>query len=608
MIWILILLWALSDATVPTTLSPVTANQGKRFGNQLLTVLDILGTTYLLVSEKKSSNADPGIITFYSISSSAIAKVSSRSGLANEYSGMATDGFFLFIADEGTYTSKVYNIYRYSIASLISTTVSLPMATGNDKYNTTSSSYYFGERIAATYVTSTSKGYVAATEPGKVHICSYSGRNGACSAYASPYTTGTTGERYVAFAPGSSVLAIGDPSAGSKVGKIYLVDVSTSPVTLLATIDSPSNAAYDAFGQYIAMSSTTLYASAQYGAYVYSFTLSGSTTPTSTIKSGSCYRLSLSSDSSFLVCESSSYWTSLSVAADGKLSLYGKQSKSDGAAVATRDYIFWGDTSHNNYDGIVNVNQNVPVTPTASPTSALSDYTGYVAFTRYSSLDCSGPINAWGATRATPIMILVYAAMTGCHKASDGTGTYTTSVGLTSLYPVLPKIPGIAVSFYRTSDCSPNSWDRITISSPSCTASSDGSFDSSTCDAANYYGKKFSDSKCTQQIDNIITKPQPEHRCARNSDGTYTSVSCIVGDNGSPPATDDKTPTSLGIGLGVGLGGAAIAFAAGGYAFYLQSLKNAATVYVTAGSSEVGAAPTTIELPGKVPIPLAEPV
>lgn len=319
---------------------------GKNYGEFLLSYA-IGSTNYLLVSE---GGINLGI-DIYKVTSTTVTKEQTHSSLATAtyygYAGFAQDGTNLFVI--GGSSNNVHSIYAYTLSSLSSGTISSLSApfTLNGLSSRPS--------ISATYSSST--GYVALGGDNKVSVCKYTSSPTSCAAtsWTLSYGASTAFGYNIAFAPGTTTLAVSDTSTGSNFGSIYLYDVSSSTApTAFKTFSSTTQDDY--LGHLLAISPTTLYAFCKSPQNVYSFTISGtSTSPTSTVSiptsSASIYglfppnQLVLSVDGGNLALSDRSTLTTLAVSSDGTITSKNKFSISGSSSLAaTPDFVFVSQT------------------------------------------------------------------------------------------------------------------------------------------------------------------------------------------------------------------------------------------------------------------------
>jgi len=346
---------------------------GKNYGEFLLSYA-IGSTNYLLVSE---GGINLGI-DIYKVTSTTVTKEQTHSSLATAtygYVGFAQDGTNLFvIAGSSNY---VYSIYAYTLSSLSSGTISSLSAPF------TLNGHSYSPSISATYSSST--GYVAFWGGQKVSVCKYTSSPTSCAAtsWTLSYGASIAFGVNIAFAPGTTTLAVSDTSTGSNFGSIYLYDVSSSTApTAFKTFSSTTQDDY--LGALLAISPTTLYAFCKSPQNVYSFTISGtSTNPTSTVSiptsSASIYgllfppnQLVLSVDGGTLALSDRSTLTTLAVSSDGTITSKNKFSITGSSSLAaTPDFVFVSNINYNSNDGEVFVFANT-ASPVAKPNNDLA--------------------------------------------------------------------------------------------------------------------------------------------------------------------------------------------------------------------------------------------
>ena len=560
----------LALSAIPATLQETSGKAGS-YGTYLLSFTSG-GSEYLLVAEG-GATATHNDADVYAVTSVSVAKVQTHK-LASAYNGFAHDGTALFV--RGGYisgSSYVYDIKAYSLSDLITTPVTAPVSSGNKAFTLSVTANPLYKKISTSYTSSNSYGYVAINGyGGKVNWCRFIGAGlttAACTG-TNELSSGSSsdfGYYQIAFAPGTSILAVGDSSTGTSgsAGSIYLFDLSkgnAQAMTDRVVVNSPTNTQYDDFGELFALSSSTLYAFS-YKSVVYSFKLDGSATSS---VSNTIYPISmaLSVDGLTVILASTSYLQLLSASSsDGALSAKSKLSASDAtfgysALAASADLVFSSDYAFNSNDGIVYVTKEdtTPV-PTMSPTSSAA--APFWPLFRHSSADCTGPSTMVIVKRASGLELLVAAAVAGkCSPDKDGAAS-TKYGGLSASEPDT-RVYGLSYTRHATQvDCQNTTPDgaymRVIFANGAC----NGVLGSHSCSSSTATSTYYSDDKCKDATSTKTTYFKTSS-CVSSSGGDYEAISCTV----EPKPKEDNA--ALAIGLGVGLGGGALLL--GGGAFY----------------------------------------
>jgi hypothetical protein len=360
-------------------------------------------TSYILVTEIGSyKRAD-----IFSVSGSTVTLSLAQNTLADYYNKFTTDSENLFVCGSSFGTST-YPIYAYKLSNLVAGAVT--QATGSQAFSMPYASSSI-EGFTASYISSSTTGYVALSQYGaKVYVCSYTGSGlvtTTCAALTgfSPMTapsdaTTQFGES-VAFASGTSILAIGDSYVANggktKPGAVYLYDVSKSAASaLLATIYGPNDYAYFGKANLMTMGPNALYVASSMifdQNYVYGYKIDSSATQTSKVAyfSMAMSGLVTGADGSTLLSYGvtgggSTYsWQTFSVGSDGTITAKAAKNPDTFAkkillGAPTSNVLAFSDYSNTNSNGIVYFENNVADPPSISPVSSPTSSSSSVCF------------------------------------------------------------------------------------------------------------------------------------------------------------------------------------------------------------------------------------